>query len=146
MIRIDDDTIIKVCSESKTMAEAARTLSINYKTLRSHAIRLGCLVTNQCGKGITRKVDKIPLIDIFGGKPYQSHKLKLRLIEEGYKQAICESCDLDAWINVSIPLELHHVDGNPNNNSLDNLQLLCPNCHALTENYRAKNIKTRMVE
>ena len=40
-----------------------------------------------------------------------------------------------------IPLELHHKDGNRYNNQLDNLMLLCPNCHALTENYRAKNIK-----
>jgi predicted HNH restriction endonuclease len=39
-----------------------------------------------------------------------------------------------------IPLELHHKDGNRYNNSLNNLMLLCPNCHALTDNYRAKNI------
>lgn len=40
-----------------------------------------------------------------------------------------------------IPLELHHVDGNRFNNAIQNLLLLCPNCHALTNNYRARNIK-----
>jgi predicted HNH restriction endonuclease len=40
-----------------------------------------------------------------------------------------------------IPLELHHKDGNRYNDQLENLILLCPNCHAFTENYRAKNIK-----
>lgn len=33
-------------------------------------------------------------------------------------------------------LELHHVDGNPFNSKRDNLQILCPNCHSLTANYR----------
>ena len=40
-------------------------------------------------------------------------------------------------------MELHHIDGNKYNNSLDNLILLCPNCHAQTDNYRAKNIKNK---
>ena len=40
-----------------------------------------------------------------------------------------------------IPLELHHKNGINSDNSLTNLELLCPNCHALTDNYRAKNIK-----
>ena len=38
-----------------------------------------------------------------------------------------------------IPLELHHIDGNNQNNNLTNLTLLCPNCHAMTDNYRGKN-------
>jgi hypothetical protein len=42
-----------------------------------------------------------------------------------------------------IPLEVHHIDGNHLNNELENLQLLCPNCHALTENWRGKNINKK---
>jgi hypothetical protein len=51
----------------------------------------------------------------------------------------CESCKLSEWIGNPIPLELHHVDGNSGNNKEENLQLLCPNCHALTPTFRAKN-------
>lgn len=40
----------------------------------------------------------------------------------------------------SISLEVHHIDGNPNNNILSNVILLCPNCHSQTETYKAKNI------
>ncbi|MBK6998271.1 MAG: HNH endonuclease [Lewinellaceae bacterium] len=53
----------------------------------------------------------------------------------------CENCDLTEWLASPIPLELHHKDGNRYNNAIENLLLLCPNCHALTDNYRAKNIK-----
>lgn len=52
----------------------------------------------------------------------------------------CECCKSKDWLNNPIPLEVHHIDGDRLNNELSNLQLLCPNCHALTDNYRGKNI------
>ena len=52
----------------------------------------------------------------------------------------CEKCRLDTWLNNPIPLEIHHKDGDNLNNEEDNLELLCPNCHAFTSNYRGKNI------
>lgn len=52
----------------------------------------------------------------------------------------CENCGLTEWMENPICLEVHHIDGDSLNNELDNLKLLCPNCHALTENYRGKNI------
>ena len=38
-----------------------------------------------------------------------------------------------------VPLQVHHIDGNPNNNDISNLALLCPNCHSLTESYGSRN-------
>lgn len=52
----------------------------------------------------------------------------------------CEKCGLTHWFEQLIPLEVHHNDGDHLNNEIDNLCLLCPNCHALTENWRGKNI------
>lgn len=63
-------------------------------------------------------------------------KLKSRLIEFGYKEARCESCGLTEWLGSPIALELHHEDGDRDHNNLDNLKLLCPNCHSMTENYK----------
>lgn len=71
----------------------------------------------------------------------QSYKLKVRLIKEGYFVEACSNCGLDSWLGGKIPLELDHIDGVNSNNLLENLRLLCPNCHALTPTYRAKNIK-----
>ena len=72
---------------------------------------------------------------------YQSYKLAKRLIKEGIKEYKCECCNLSKWQNKPIPLELHHINGIHSDNRLENLQLLCPNCHALTDSYRGKNIK-----
>lgn len=53
----------------------------------------------------------------------------------------CYSCGLENWLNEKIALEVHHIDGDRTNNNLINLQLLCPNCHAQTKNWRGRNIK-----
>ena len=68
--------------------------------------------------------------------PITSYKLKKRLLKEGIKDYLCECCNLRVWNNNVIPLELHHINGNNKDNRLSNLMLLCPNCHALTNNYR----------
>lgn len=85
---------------------------------------------------------KRPISDYFNGiKKITSHHLKIRLIEEGLKKEECESCHNIKWLSGKIPLELHHIDGNDENNKLENLQILCPNCHALTDNFCSKNLK-----
>lgn len=68
----------------------------------------------------------------------QSFKVKENLFNFKIKKRKCEKCNLYKWENKDIPLELHHVDGDNKNNSILNLQILCPNCHALTENYRGR--------
>lgn len=71
----------------------------------------------------------------------QSISLKRRLLNEKIFEPICSSCKLTEWLGQNIPLELDHINGNNQDNTLSNLRLLCPNCHAQTPNYRGKNIK-----
>ena len=52
----------------------------------------------------------------------------------------CEICLQIEWMQKLIPLELDHKDGNPENNNKDNLQIICPNCHAQTGTYKGKNV------
>ena len=82
---------------------------------------------------------KRPIEDYLSNKvPMQSDKLKIRLINEGKLKDECDNCGLGSWLQDSIPLELDHVNGDHNDNRLRNLRLLCPNCHAQTDNYRVK--------
>ncbi len=115
----------------------------NYATFRKYAkeLDLDCshLKGQRWAKNKTFDNRKRPIEDYLSNKfPIQSFKLKNRLLKEEYLRRACRDCLRREWMSEEIPLELHHVDGNNQNNSLDNLQLLCPNCHALTENYRRK--------
>lgn len=138
------ETIQKVCFESNSMADAARKLEINYKTFRKYTQELGLFEPNQPGKGLNKKGNgtKIPLCEILDGlhPTYQTNKLRIRLIKEGVKKSECEICGIDEWLSNKISLELDHIDGNKNNHLLDNLRIVCPNCHSQTQTYRGKNI------
>jgi hypothetical protein len=71
--------------------------------------------------------------------PYQSFKLKNRLLQEGIKIHQCECCGITEWRKKPTPLELDHINGINYDNRLENLRLLCPNCHAQTDTYRGRN-------
>ena len=75
-------------------------------------------------------------------KQVSSNSLKYRLIKEGIFEHKCYGCNLQTWNSKPIPIELEHIDGNNRNNLLSNLTILCPNCHAQTDTYRGKNIKS----
>ena len=144
-MNIDKEHFINVCENSLTMAEACRKLNLHFNTFKKYALEFKCYNPNQSGKGTKRNspITKIKTQDIINGlyPDFQTYKLKNRLLQEGYKKYQCECCGLSEWNNLPIPLELHHKDGNRTNHKLENLMLLCPNCHAQTDTYRAKNIR-----
>lgn len=57
------------------------------------------------------------------------------MIKEGLKEAKCECCGRTEWLGIPIPLELHHINEVHTDNRLENLLVLCPNCHAMTDNH-----------
>lgn len=63
--------------------------------------------------------------------------LKRYIIEQNGKQ--CSICKSTQWMNKEIPLVLDHIDGNPENNSLSNLRLVCGNCDMQLPTYKSKN-------
>lgn len=72
-------------------------------------------------------------------KPQKGVRFAKALIElRGRK---CERCNNTEWLGQPIKLEVHHINGDKRDNTLENLQLLCPNCHSYTDNYGTKNIK-----
>ena len=70
-----------------------------------------------------------------------NHALKLRLVREGILEYKCEICGISEWMGKEISLQLDHRNGVHSDYRLENLRLLCPNCHSQTETYGAKNRK-----
>jgi len=95
-------------------------------------------------KGKTHNYTLKPLDEILvENSDYPSHALRKRLIKENVKEHKCECCGLTKWLGDDISLELDHIDGNPHNNTLINLRVICPNCHSKTPTYRGKNKKAK---
>jgi 5-methylcytosine-specific restriction endonuclease McrA len=67
--------------------------------------------------------------------------LKIRLYNEGLKTKQCEECGIVEWNGSEISFELDHINGVNNDNRIENLRILCPNCHSQTKTFRGKNIK-----
>lgn len=78
----------------------------------------------------------IPIEALLVAGPHrQRGHIKARLLREGLKANRCEICGLDEWRGRPLSLELHHVNGDGNDNRLENLRLLCGNCHSQTDNW-----------
>lgn len=140
----NDESIIEACKSSLSMAEAASKVGIHFNTFKRKAVKLGVYNPNQGGKGIHKpNSNKIPLQEILDGKypSYQTNKLRRRLIKEGIKKEECEECHIVDWNNKRVAFELEHKDGDRTNHRLENLLILCPNCHSQTDTYRGKNTK-----
>lgn len=98
------------------------------------------------GKRYTLK-SRVPTTEMLvQNSRFQSHKLKNRLFLEGYKKPRCELCD---WGEVSvdgrIPVELDHINGDRYDNRIENLRILCPNCHSLQSTHRGRNKKVALI-
>jgi hypothetical protein len=149
--RQTDEEVTLAVAQAVSIADALRRLGLvprgaNYRILRRRIRELGLTTDHFLGQG-WRKGSRQPvtparkLEDILtADSPYQSSKLKNRLIAAGYKGASCEACRVTEWQGLPVPLELHHVNGDSSDNRMENLRILCANCHAQTPTYRGKNI------
>lgn len=124
----------------------------NYAQLKSRIKELELDTEHFSGKGwnIGWKFDpRVPVqkLDslLVSDSGVQSFKLKKRLFEAGLKNPLCELC---GWAQESadgrVPVELDHINGIHSDNRLENLRILCPNCHSLQPTHRGKNKKVRL--
>jgi hypothetical protein len=81
-----------------------------------------------------------PLEDLLVANAHRGRfNLKARLIAAGLKERRCERCGISEWRGKSLSLSLHHINGDRHDNRLENLALLCPNCHSQTPNFGSRN-------
>lgn len=148
-----------VVSTSLSIAQVCRKLNIrpvggNYKTLKKYFSKWKISTQHFTGQAwnqgeryrfFGKKADLKDVL-IENSTYGNSLSLKKRLIAENIFFERCNNCKLDVWLGHKIPLELDHVNGKNLDNRLENLQLLCPNCHALTDSYRGKNKSSQLSE
>lgn len=141
--------------ESKSMRQLLLSLGLvarggNFEIMKARLSKFEIDYSHFTGKGWRKgesfKTKKRKLADILtlnsqyrSGSPYQSNAVKKILFRNDLKEKKCENCGITDWLGEEISFELHHIDGNKFNNQINNLKILCPNCHCLTDNYRGKN-------
>lgn len=127
--------ILSWIDENKSKAFICKQFKCRPSTLENYLKKLKIVYKGNQGSKGKPAFGRKSAIEYTKGTCVNSNKLKIKLIEDGVKEFKCEQCENSIWNGKPIPLELHHVDGNRFNNELENLQILCPNCHTLTPNY-----------
>lgn len=123
----------------------------NYEHVKRRVEELGLSTAHFTGIGwnvgltfIPRPATPIHML-LVKGKHTQSSHLKKRLFKEGLKRPKCELC---GWAKQAedgrVPVELDHINGDHHDNRLNNLRILCPNCHSLQPTHRGKNKKVHL--
>lgn len=113
----------------------------NYSRFRQMIIDLEITTDHWKGRvpppsGKLSKEEFISKVLVKNGPKWGSHAVKQRCIEYGILLEKCVECScLPIWNNKKLVLHLDHIDGDFMNNELNNLRLLCPNCHSQTETY-----------
>lgn len=120
----------------------ARELRCRIDTLNSYLRKWGIEYSGNMGeKGYKISKNKKHVKDYLKNNfSIATSKLRKKLIEYNVKEKKCEMCGLNEWLGKEITLELHHINGDRYDNRLENLQILCPNCHSLTPNHSMKEI------
>lgn len=145
---VSDEEFVDIIDSNYTYSDVLRYFGLatsgesSRKILKQRISEL-CLCTEHFNASINNKNStKHSLEEILVKNSTYSnrHRLKIRLLNAGLLTYKCYICNIDSWLNNKISLHLDHINGVNNDNRIDNLRLLCPNCHSQTDTYAGKNI------
>lgn len=150
---MNDYEFIEICKKSSSMSEASRIINIPFTSFIRKAKRLGCYCPNQgWSKGKVSVIDnrissKYKLEEIFCENSQVSRsRIKKLLISLSLAEYVCGICNMDPiWNGKSLSLHIDHINGIRNDNRLENLRFLCPNCHSQTETYCTLNKDSKKI-
>lgn len=142
----------EIVKESVTWAEVMRKLGYtanrgnSYKKFKKYILNLGIDTSHFRGKAHgTSSTPKYTLEEILvKDTPYiNMTKLKARVLKAGLLDYKCSICGISTWQNKPLTLQLDHINGDNRDNRIENLRLLCPNCHSQTGTFCKKNKKVQ---
>lgn len=146
------EQVQEAVNNSLSIAQVCRELGIrpiggNYKTINSKLKLFEIDISHFTGAAWNvglryrpvRKLIPMEEILIVDSTYTNTGSLKKRLYKEGLKEKKCEICDITHWMDNPITLELDHINGSNTDNRLENLRILCPNCHSQTTSFRGRN-------
>ena len=150
---IPANELSKMVEESISFVEILRKCNIDYvgssiKTLKTRLdyenINYSKVQNNKRKYTISNCYkDKIKLDEVLTkNSKYSRSQLKRRLLKENRLENKCQECGLEElWNKKPIVLQLDHINGVRDDNRLENLRLLCPNCHSQTSTFAGRSLK-----
>lgn len=136
------EDILNWVSENKPKIYICNQLNCKQDTLNDYLKLMNIIyLGNQAGAGTLKS--KVKLDDIITNKvKFSRHQLKKRLLHDGLLEYKCSNIkcgNTGEWLGEKISLELDHINGVNDDNRIENLRILCPNCHSQTPTYKNKN-------
>jgi hypothetical protein len=127
--RYDWDAVQRFYDAGHSITECQQEFGFARKTFMD-AVARGAVTTRPHGAPLTTYL-------VSGRRTNRTH-LKTRLLAEGLKHNRCERCGISAWMGAPLSIALHHANGDGLDNRIENLVMLCPNCHSQTDNFSGR--------
>ena len=146
-----DESLAEAVAKSRSIRQTLLYLGLsasgaNYQAVPRRIKELGINNDHWTGQGWNTGKDFIAPLNpyqwdleeiLIKDSPYKggTRKLKIKLLKSGLLENKCERCEIENWNNKPLSIQLHHKNGISTDNRIENLQMLCPNCHSQTDTF-----------